>query len=97
MTYRSGRFCSSANEYFIVKQRAITRLEELWKIVDSGIGKNKWLLGDYFSSVDVYLFMLTTWLSRDDGHPLLQLFPNVYRIAEQVKERRSVQNVYQVT
>ena len=97
MTYRSERFCSSVSEYYIIKERAITRLGELWKIVDCSIGKNEWLLGDHFSSVDIYLFMLTTWLSKDDGHPKIQDFPNVCRIAEQVKKRRSVQNVYQVT
>jgi len=51
-------------------------------------------LGDKFSSVDIYLFMLTTWLKSNRGHPTTDEFTNVKRIADAVMLRPSVQLVY---
>ena len=47
-----------------VKRRSVSRLRELWQVVDDAIGDDDWMLGDRFSAADIYLFMLTTWLSR---------------------------------
>lgn len=94
MTFYSDRFCVSINEEFSVKARSRSRLTEVWSIVDADIGDKSWMLGDEFSAVDIYLFMLTTWLSDEHKHPAIATFPNVKRIADQVMERRSVQRVY---
>ena len=52
------------------------------------------MLGDRFSAVDIYLFMLVTWLSPEHDHPTPDEFPNVARIARKVASRPSVQKVY---
>ena len=39
--------------------------------------------------------MLTTWLRPARGHPTVDEFPNVKRIADAVLPRRSVQLVYE--
>ena len=39
--------------------------------------------------------MLTTWLRSAKGHPDLNEFPNVKRIADKVVQRPSVQRVYE--
>ena len=38
--------------------------------------------------------MLTTWLNKSIGHPLISEFPNVERIANKVKTRKTVTKVY---
>jgi glutathione S-transferase len=66
----------------------------LWQIVDDAIGEKPWMLDELFSAVDIYLFMLSTWLSDQYGHPDLAKFSNVERIADKVKQRPSVAKVY---
>ena len=41
--------------------RGVSRLRETWKVIDSQIGLNEWVLGDKFSAVDIYLFMLSKY------------------------------------
>ena len=67
---------------------------ETWKVIDDQIGENEWVLGESFSAVDIYLFMLTTWLKKSRGHPTTDQFPNVKRIADAVMSRQSVKLVF---
>lgn len=94
MSYYPWRFCDSKQNQASVKQRSVTRLRELWQVVDDAAGVNEWMLGDRFSAVDIYLFTLTTWLSDGQGHPSVQSFSNVDRIANAVMQRQSVRFVY---
>lgn len=94
MSYYSDRFCDTAEHEASVKRRSISRLRELWQVVDDAIGNNDWMLGEGFSAADIYLFMLTTWLSPAHGHPGVEDFKNVHRIAEAVSKRESVRLVY---
>ena len=77
------------------QRRGNRRLRETWKVIDDQIGDNEWLLGERFSAADIYLFMLTTWLQPSRGHPSVDAFPNVERIADAVMQRPSVQLVYE--
>ena len=94
MTYYPERFCQEEKDQGSVKQRSLTRLRELWQVVDNAIGEQQWLLGSQFTAVDIYLFMLTTWLRDEHGHPRVQEFSNVSRIATAVMKRPSVRMVY---
>ncbi len=94
MTYYSDRFCSTADEESSVERRSRSRLSELWSVVDEAIGEKTWILGNTFSAADIYLFMLTTWLSELHDHPKINAFPNVKRIADHVMKRPSVELVY---
>ena len=69
-------------------------LQETWKVIDDQIGDNEWVLGEHFSSVDIYLFMLTTWLKTSRGHPTTDQFPNVKLMSDAVMSRPSIQVVY---
>ncbi len=95
LNYHPERFVDSAADEPSAQRRGIRRLHETWKVIDDQIGGNEWVLGERFSSVDVYLFMLTTWLSSTRGHPTMDEFPNVKRIADAVVARPSVQLVYE--
>ena len=94
LNYYPDRFADTKDDEASAQRRGIRRLRETWKIIDDQIGDNKWILGDKFSSVDIYLFMLTTWLNSNRGHPTTDEFTNVKRIADAIMLRPSVQLVY---
>ena len=94
MTHRANRFSAVESGYPGVEQQGCKRLTSLWQIVDEAIGQKPWLLGESFSAVDIYLFMLSTWLSAEYGHPDLTHFANVKRISDKVKQRPSVAKAY---
>ncbi|MEM7221957.1 MAG: glutathione S-transferase family protein [Pseudomonadota bacterium] len=95
LDYYPERFADAPDHEPSAQRRGIRRLRETWSVIDDQIGDNPWLLGDRFSAADIYLFMLTTWLSPSRGQPSADEFPNVKRIADAVMARPSVQLVYE--
>ena len=94
LDYHAYRFADMPEDEQSAQKRGCQRLKETWQVIDDQIGDNQWTLGDQFSAVDVYLFMLTTWLKTSRGHPDIQEFPNVQRVANAVMLRPSIQLVY---
>ena len=94
LTYYPDRFVDTTSDELSAQRRGIRRLRETWKVIDDQIGENDWVLGERFSAADIYLFMLTTWLSPSRGHPSTDEIPSVKRVAEAVMGRQSVQLVY---
>ena len=94
LNYYPDRFADMPDGEPSAQRRGIRRLRETWKVIDDQIGAGTWVLGERFSAVDIYLFMLTTWLRPSRGHPAVDEFPNVKRIADAVRLRKSVQVVY---
>tara|TARA_B100000676_G_scaffold131292_1_gene130344 strand:- start:728 stop:1366 length:639 start_codon:yes stop_codon:yes gene_type:complete len=95
LNYYPGRFADTPEDEPSAQKRGIRRLRETWGIVNDQIGDNRWVLGERFSALDIYLFMLTTWLRPSHGHPTVSEFPNVERLAQSVLPRDSIQLVYQ--
>ena len=95
LNYYPDRFADTPGDEPSAQKRGIRRLRETWSIVNDQIGDNRWMLGERFSAVDIYLFMLTTWLRSSRGHPAVSEFPNVERIAQSVLPRDSIQLVYE--
>ena len=95
LNYYPDRFADTPADEPSAQRRGNRRLRETWKVIDEQIGNSKWVLGERFSAVDIYLFMLTTWLRPSRGHPPVDEFPNVKRIADAVLPRTSVQLVYE--
>jgi glutathione S-transferase len=91
--YYPERFADTQADELSAQRRGIRRLFETWKVIDDQIGDNEWVLGESFSAVDIYLFMLTTWLKTSRGHPTTDEFPNVKRIADAAMSRPSTQLV----
>ncbi len=94
LNYYPDRFADAPADEPSAQRRGNRRLQETWKVIDDQIGDNEWVLGKRFSAVDIYLFMLTTWLRPSRGQPSVDEFPNVKRIADAVVPRPSVQLVY---
>ncbi|MEM8497481.1 MAG: glutathione S-transferase family protein [Pseudomonadota bacterium] len=95
LSYYPHRFADTPSEEASAQRRGNRRLRETWSVVEKQLNGNKWVLGDRFSAADIYLFMLTTWLRAALGHPSVEDFPNVKRIADAVLRRPSVQLVYE--
>ena len=95
LNYYPDRFADTPADEPSAQRRGNRRLRETWKVIDDQIGTNEWVLGRRFSAADIYLFMLTTWLQTSRGHPSVDEFPNVKRIAKSVLLRPSVQLVYE--
>ena len=95
MTYYPFRFADSQQCYKSVKSHSKERLLELWQVVEDALGSKQWMLGNRFSAVDIYIFMLTTWLSEKNQHPTVAQFPNIHRICLAMMERPSIQLVYE--
>ena len=95
LNYYPDRFADTPGDEPSAQKRGIRRLRETWSIVNDQIGDNRWMLGERFSALDIYLFMLTTWLRSSRGHPAVSEFPNVERIAQSVLPRDSIQLVYE--
>ena len=92
--YYPDRFVDKQQIEANAQRRGIQRLRETWNVVNEQIDDKVWILGNRFSAVDIYLFMLTTWLKPWLGHPSVNEFPNVKRIADAVMLRPSIQCVY---
>ena len=56
--YYPDRFTDSIEGEVGAQRRGIRRLRETWTVINDQIGNNKWVLGERFSAVDLYLFML---------------------------------------
>lgn len=95
LDYYPDRFTDTPAEEASAQRLAHRRLRETWQIIDDQIGDKKLALGKQFCAIDIYLFMLTTWLKPSRGQPDLKEFPNVQRVANAVLHRPSVQLVYE--
>ncbi|MFK8019913.1 MAG: glutathione S-transferase family protein [Pseudomonadales bacterium] len=94
LSYYPERFADTKADESSAQRRGNRRLRETWQVIDDQIGDKQWVLGESFSAVDVYLFMLTTWLDPSRGQPALEEFSNVKRIADAAVQRKSIQLVY---
>lgn len=93
-SYYPDRFVDTPAQEPSAERRGVRRLTETWGVINDQIGTNEWVLGNQFSAADIYLFMLTTWLSPSKDHPPLDQFPNVKRIARKLMTRPSIAHVY---
>ena len=94
LDYYPDRFVDTPADVESARRRGRRRLEETWTVIDDQIGDQPWLLGERFSAADIYLHMLTTWFSPSRGHPPVEAFANVKRLADAVSQRPSVQRVF---
>ncbi|MEO0371668.1 MAG: glutathione S-transferase family protein [Pseudomonadota bacterium] len=89
--YYPHRFAADAGD---AKTRASNRLRSVWQVVDDQLAGRDWVAGDRFSAADVHLYMLSTWFEPEAGHPTVEDFPNVARVASHVAARPSVKKVF---
>jgi glutathione S-transferase len=76
-----------------VKHAAEQRLNRMFDIISEQLGDKRWLLGDRFSAVDLFLLMLIRW-GRGMPRPPREI-PNLNAFAERVLARPAVQEAFQ--
>jgi len=77
-----------------VKEAAGQRLNRMFDVISEQLGDKTWLLGDRFSAVDLFLFMLIRW-GRGMPRPPRSI-PNLNALAERVLARPAVQKALEV-
>lgn len=90
--YYPFRFASREEDHASVRARACARIAAVWRILDDALDPGPWMLGRRLSACDLYLHMLSTWLTED--HPPVSNFPRVARLVETVAEIPEVARVF---
>lgn len=89
--YYADRHTDDPDGIEAVKSSALRDMEQQLAIIDNAIGDAPFLLGDTFSSADIYLTMLAHW------HPIRDAFfpriPNVHRLCMTVRDREALQRI----
>ncbi|HZH12294.1 MAG TPA: glutathione S-transferase family protein [Microvirga sp.] len=76
-----------------VKEAAGERLNRMFDVVSEQLGNKTWLLGECFSAVDLFLFMLIRW-GRGMPRPP-RMLSNLNALAERVIARPAVQAAFE--
>jgi len=94
LTYHWERYCSGPDAQKSVQDKSCARLEEVWGFIDQAIGPDDWLADNRYTAADIHLYMLSTWLSPERGHPTMDRFPNAKRVADRAAQRPAVRKVF---
>ncbi len=71
-----------------IKVAAMTQQRKQWMVVEKALENRSWLLGEKFSTADIYLLMLSTW--DEDKKGFVRMLPNVTRVAASAAKRPGV-------
>lgn len=81
-------------EAFIIKA-AIGRADGYWSVLEGRLtNEGPWLMGETYSAVDLYCFMLTLW-GKPTETAFLARFPAIAGLAQGVRERPRLKAVLQ--
>ncbi len=76
----------------VVRSQAVINLAKIARVVDDKLAGKTWALGDHFSVVDAYLFVMYLW-TTDERIASVPERPNWDRIAESIWQRPAVKRV----
>ena len=87
LTYYGGPYALNAEHDAHIVAVGIKKQNDLWAIVEKRLAsEGRWLMGDSFSALDIYAFMLTLW-NKPNEASLHQMFPHVAVLANNVRAR----------
>lgn len=93
LTYPNSYLADSPEHDALIRSRATGRADTYWSILDKRLaGEGPWLMGDAYSVLDIYCFMLTLW-GKPSEIELLQRFPNIAALTQRVRERSRLKAV----
>jgi glutathione S-transferase len=72
-----------------IRATAILKQGKQWMVVEHAVKNQDWLLGERFSTADIYLLMLSSW--DEDQKNFARMYPNVARVANSAAKRPAVQ------
>ena len=88
-TFYSDRFTTDPSGAKGVEAAAIADAEKYLSMLEDALKPGPYLLGERYSAVDIYLWMLGTWFSDE----VIGKFPRIQRLMQQVVARPAVTRV----
>ena len=90
--YYADRYTADASGIEGVKAAALERMERLFAMAQDLMGDGRYTLGDSYSAVDPYLFMLLLW--HPGRREVLERFPGLAVHAHRLRARPAVERVW---
>jgi glutathione S-transferase len=75
-----------------IREAAAAELDEQFAILNDALAGRPYLLGERFTAVDIYLWMLARW--ADDPERLLKTAPRVVEHADRVEQRPAIARIW---
>ncbi|MCB1377155.1 MAG: glutathione S-transferase family protein [Alphaproteobacteria bacterium] len=86
-TFPGNAFAMDDKHGPFVVDRANERINRCWQIVENRLqGEGPWMMGETYSALDIYAFMLSLWAQPSETD-LLACFPAVANLAAGVRAR----------
>ena len=80
-------YARDATEEAFIGARAVEKCNQLWAIVENRLeSEGPWLMGETYSALDIYAFMLSCW-GRPKESTLLAKFPAIAKLAKAMRAR----------
>ena len=85
---RPGRWSDDQAVQEGMKKKVAQNMGDAYQLIEDGLLKGPWVMGDTYTVCDPYLFTITGWLA-DDGVDMKR-FANVHAHYERMRERPAV-------
>ncbi|MBW8812373.1 MAG: glutathione S-transferase family protein [Caulobacterales bacterium] len=89
--HRGYRWATEESSFEDMRRKVPESITECFRLIEDGLLKGPYVLGETFSICDAYLFTLADWLEEDGVDP--KLFPRVLAHRERVRARPAVGKV----
>jgi glutathione S-transferase len=89
--FRGSRWADDPVAIEAMKKKVPQNMADCFQLIEEGMLRGPWVLGDRYSVADIYLYVLSTWL-EGDGVDIRQ-FQRVAEFHDRMAARPSVQKV----
>jgi glutathione S-transferase len=90
--HRGYRWADQESSFEDMRRRVPGNMRECFGLIEEGLSKGPWVLGEAYSICDPYLFTLSDWMEEDGVDPAE--FPRVHAHRERVRARPAVRKVF---
>ena len=90
--FRPTRFADGDVAAEAMKAKVPPTLTQYFGLIEGGMLKGPWVMGDQFTVADAYLYVFAGWLARIDPH-FIDAFPRIKDHHARVGHRPAVQRV----
>jgi len=87
MAFYGNAYAMTAEQDAFIVKKATEKLDELWLVLERRLESGgPWLMGESYSALDIYCFMLTIW-GRPEEAAVHRKFPRLAQLAQKVRAR----------
>ncbi|MGQ0484162.1 MAG: glutathione S-transferase family protein [Hyphomicrobiales bacterium] len=87
MAFPESDYAMNAEHDAFIVGKATENSNELWAVLEKRLAsEGPWLMGEAYSALDIYCFMLTLW-GRPGEAAVQQNFPHIAKLAQAVRAR----------